>query len=235
MQAATFDHITKESPNIWTFYFVPKKPISYVAGQYVEMLLAHKNADERGDRRWFTLSSSPTDDLISITTKFATKNGSSFKRSLQKLKPGDTVKVSEAMGDFVLPKDTSVPLIFVAGGIGITPFHSMFSWLADNHKNRNIHLLYAVQTEDELVFQETFQRVNIHARIIVSQPSDEWGGLRGHLTAQDILGLEPLDDKSLIYLSGPEQMVENLEAELKKSGVPKTQIVGDFFPGYHEY
>jgi ferredoxin-NADP reductase len=124
------------------------------------------------------------------------------------------------------------PLIFVAGGIGITPFHSMFKWLADTGEQRDIRFLYAVNTEDDIIFQDTYDKAGVHATIIVGNPSEAWGGLRGRLDAETILGIEKPNDDSLIYLSGPEPMIEALEAGLQKHGVDKRQIVGDFFPGY---
>lgn len=229
----TFDHTKDEASSIRTFFFRPEKPIRYTAGQYIELTVKHDNPDERGQKHWFTLSSGPGHELVSITTKYAGGDkSSSFKRALFHLEPGAEVAMSEPMGDFVLPKDTSIPLVFVAGGIGLTPFHSMFEWLADHSEHRDITFLYAVRDEDEIIFQDTFERAGIHATIVVSEPSDAWGGERGHLDAEMILGLAKPADNALIYLSGPEPMVEALEADLKKHGVPASQLVTDFFPGY---
>jgi ferredoxin-NADP reductase len=136
------------------------------------------------------------------------------------------------MGDFVLPKDAKTPLIFVAGGIGLTPFHSIFEWLAASGEQRDIRFIYGVRSENDIIFQDTFDRANIHATIVVSDPSDSWGGLRGNLDAETVLGLERPNDDTLIYMSGPEPMVEALEADFEKHGVVKRQLVGDFFPGY---
>src|SRR5690349_12906121 len=119
-----FDHAEDTADHIKTFWFKPEKPVKYTAGQFTEIYLPHDNADNRGQRRWFTVSSSPTDPMVSITTKFATEHGSTFKQTLAALKPGTPLKLADPMGDFVLPKDPSIPLIFVAGGIGVTPMHS---------------------------------------------------------------------------------------------------------------
>jgi ferredoxin-NADP reductase len=56
--------------------------------------------------------------------------------------------------------------------------------------------------------------------------------LRGNLDAETVQGLERPNDDTLIYMSGPEPMVEALEADFEKHGVVKRQLVGDFFPGY---
>lgn len=232
----TFDHSAHEADNIITFYFKPERRFDYVAGQFILLRLPHQDEDNRGNRRWFTLSSSPTDDLLSITTKFPLEGPTStFKQTLRGLVPGTPVEMSTAMGDFVLPKDKKIPLIFVAGGIGITPFHSMLSWLASTGEQRPIKLLYAVNNEDEIIFQETFNKAGVPTTIVVSNPSASWGGERGRVTAEMINGIEQPTDRTMIYVSGPEPMVEAMHDDLKKAGLRSDQLVGDFFPNYTEY
>ena len=148
----TFDHAEDIALHIKTFWFKPDKPVRYVAGQFTEIRLPIANPDERGDKHWFTLSSSPTEPLLGITTKFTPKHGSAFKRALAALKPGTHLALAEPMGDFVLPLDTSIPLVFVAAGMGITPVRSMIKWLHDSGQKRSIHLIYKVPTTRELAF-----------------------------------------------------------------------------------
>jgi ferredoxin-NADP reductase len=231
----TFERSEAEAGNIKTFYFRPEKPVHYTAGQYTELTLPHKNPDKRGSKRWFTLSSSPTDELLTITTKYAGDDkSSSFKKALFRLKPDTELHMAEPMGDFVLPKLIQTPLVFVAGGIGVTPFHSMLGWLAETGETRPIKLLYALRSEDEIVFQDTFTKAGVEPVIIVSQPTPEWGGERGSLSAELILGLEKPSEDTLVYVSGPEPMVESLKKDLHKAGLKKHQFVGDFFPNYAE-
>jgi len=221
-----------EAKNIITFWFQSEKPIDYIAGQFIEVTLRHANPDERGIKHWFTLSSSPTDaPLVSITTKFAERS-SSFKMKLHSLKPGDEVLISEPMGDFVLPKDSSVPLVFVAGGIGITPFHSITKWLHDTKQERDITFLYSVATEHEIVFQDLFEHYGMKRIIVINKPQGKWDGETGRLTGRRILELTQPAKDALLYISGPEPMVEGLNKELETLGVAKSQLVGDFFPGY---
>lgn len=228
----TLDHTHDEADNIRTFFFKPEKPVHYTAGQFAEWRLEHPHADNRSVKRWFTISSSPTSEFVSITTKRAAEHGSSFKKALFTLKPGDEVHMSDPMGDFVLPKLIQTPLVFVAGGIGITPFHSILGWLADTKEERPVKLLYGVSAEDEIIFQDTFAKAGVHATIVVSDPEPAWGGERGRLTAELILGLEKPSEDTLIYVSGPEPMVETLEKDLKKAGIKKSQLVLDLFPNY---
>ncbi len=229
---AVFVHSKAETENIRTFYFKPAKAVRFTAGQFTELTLEHKNVDSRGQKRWFTISSSPTDEYLTITTKYAGKKSSSFKKALFKLEPGTQVNLAEPMGDFVLPQLIQTPLIFVAGGIGITPIHSILGWLTSTNESRPIKTLYGVKSEDEIIFQDTFDKAGQHVTVVVEQPSTAWGGERGRLDAELILGLERPSDDTLIYISGPEPMVEKLEKDLKRSGVKQSQLVLDFFPNY---
>lgn len=227
-----FDHSEDNTPTVSTFFFVPERPVSYTAGQFIELTVPHMLADKRGTKRWFTLSSSPTDDKISITTKFAVKDGSSYKQALRNLTAGDNLTISDPMGDFVLPKLVQTPLVFVAGGIGITPFLSIFQWLKATGEKRPIKFLEAVTNEDEIGFVDILDDIKQHATILVSQPSAAWGGERGRLSTEMILGLEQPTADTLIYISGPESLVETLTKDLLATGLKKHQVIGDYFPGY---
>jgi ferredoxin-NADP reductase len=230
---AMFDHSKAEADNIRTFYFKPEQPVQHTAGQYTELHLPHKNPDDRGTKRWFTLSSSPEDEFLTITTKYAGDDkSSSFKKALFRLAPGTDLELAEPMGDFVLPKLIQTPLIFVAGGIGITPFHSILKWLSDTVEERPIELLYGVRSEDEIIFQETFDKAGIEPAIVVGEPSDAWGGERGRITAELIIGLEKPSDDTLVYVSGPEPMVQGLAKDLQAAGIDKARIISDEFPNY---
>lgn len=219
--------------NVRTFWFEPETKLDYIAGQFIELYLPHEKADDRGIKRWFTLSSSPTDELISISTKFAGDKASSFKKHLFQLKPGDALKFVEPMGDFVLPKDKSIPLVFVAGGMGLTPFHSIVKYLTDVKEQRQIKVLLAFNQAKDVLFEDLFLKYGSELTILISNPDDTWQGETGHLTAERILSfIGENAEKSRIYVSGPEPMVESLEADLLKNGVNKNQLVLDFFPGY---
>jgi len=229
---ATLHHSDDITGHIKRFWFETEQPLQWTPGQFTELTLKHAKPDDRGTKHWFTISSSPTDKMVAITTRFAGEGNSTFKQDLRLLEPGHEVELAEPMGDFVLPKLIQTPLIFVAGGIGITPFDSMFRWLAATGEQRDIKLIHAVRTEDDIIFQDDIEAAGVHATIIVSDPSPAWGGERGHITAETILGLEKPSDDTLIYLSGPEPMLEALQKDLIKHGVDKRQLVTDFFPGY---
>ena len=233
---AILDHVEDVAENIKTFWFKPEGTVRYEAGQFTELYLPHDNHDDRGIKRWFTISSSPVDPLISITTKFAVDRSSTFKQTLLQLKPGTEVMLADPMGDFVLPKDKSIPLLFVAGGIGVTPVHSMVKYLSDTHEQRDIQLLYAANHDNELAFKGLFESYELRdLSYVIHEPSPAWKGEVGSLTTDRILKAINGSGDMIIYLSGPEPMVETFDKELKAAGINKHRLVTDFFPGYKPF
>lgn len=219
-----FEKSEQVADHIYSFYFAPVIPSEkqhYVAGQFIELRVPHDDRDNRGDRRWFTLSSAPTEDSYAITTKFAAKDGSSFKDALRVLKPGSEVDMAAPIGDFVLPKDPSIPLVFVAGGIGVTPFRSMIAYVHDKAEKRDISLLYAANKQAEVAFEPVLKQLGSGFKAAIDT----------RLTAETIMAAGK-PDESYYYLSGPEPMIQALQQSLKEAGVNKRHIQTDFFPGY---
>ena len=221
---AILTRVDDTAQNIKTFWFKPQTPAHYIAGQFIEFYLLHEHADDRGQRRWFTLSSSPSEDMLSITTKFALENGSTFKQTLGELPLGSRIMFSEPMGDFVLPKDTSIPLVFVAGGIGVTPMRSMVKWLTDKAEKRDVTVLYGARDKREIAFRGLFEAYcgGDQFKTFTDRP----------ITSEDILAVIKSKPEALIYLAGPEPMVEKYVADLKQVGIQSRQLVTDYFPGY---
>lgn len=234
MLQVTFVRREETAKDIFTFWFKPEKPVQYIAGQFTELYLPHEGVDNRGPRRWFTLSSSPTDELVSITTRLVPADGSSFKRELFKLPPGAQLGLADPMGDFVLPKSTSIPLVFVAAGLGITPVHSMVKWLHDTGEQRRVHLMYAVRHLEEVAWLELFRDYPLQLTLVVKQPAAEYDGETGSLTTERILQLAD-DDESYIYLSGPEPMTERFYKEMTARGIANERLITDYFPGYTQF
>lgn len=228
----TLEYVTDEAHRIKTFWFRPERPVRHVAGQFTQLQLPMEQADERGDKHWFTISSSPSEELLGITSKFA-PDGSAFKSVLQNLEPGTRLTLAEPMGDFVLPKDKSIPLLFVAGGIGITPYRSMIKWLADSGERRDVHLVHSVRDVRELAFRKLFESHESKFTPVVTEPSAEWSGETGMLSAERIMRLAGHQgDRTLVYMAGPEPMVEQFADELRRLGLPGHRLVSDYFHGY---
>jgi len=222
--------------NIFEFIFMPNKPINFIPGQYFEWTLAHKNPDNRGIRRYFTICSSPTEGGIRLATKFFDK-GSSFKKALLELRAGDRVSAHGLDGDFILPADTREKLAFIAGGIGITPFRSMIKFLVDSRRKMDIVLFYACSDSEEFVYKDLLKEaeaLGLKTVFVLSQtpaPSD-WFGRTGFIGEQLIKEEASDFSERIFYLSGPERMVENYEKLLLSMGLPQPKIKADYFPGY---
>jgi len=229
---ATLVRTEQLAPTIRRFWFQPEKALDYVAGQFTELYLPHSSPDNRGQKRWFTISSSPTEQLFSITSRFAGERPSTFKQTLLQVTPGSRLQFAEPMGDFVLPKDPRLPLIFVAGGIGITPVHSMIKFLHDRSQQRDIRLLYIVRDSQELLFSDLFRAYGLQMTPIVTAPRQSWEESLQNIDVQQLTTQAQATPNSLLYLSGPEQLVEYLNAELQKNGVPGRRLITDFFHGY---
>lgn len=225
-----------EAETIATYYFWPEQSYSYLAGQYADFSLPHDH-DNRGEVRTMTLSSSPDESLISFTTRI-NPSASSFKKALDALQPGTEITVFEAMGDLVLPIDRSIPLVFVAGGLGIASFVGMIKWLIARHEQRNITVLYGFRSPKDIImlqpYQEYATKFGLKLELYASDGSESFGSLAltpRRLQAHDVVRYTSAN--SLIYLSGTETMVEHLRKELQsKHGVPGSQIIFDYFSGY---
>lgn len=227
MKAKLF-HTESVTKNITTFSFQTIRPLDYNAGQYVQITLPNPRADNRGTTRWFTLSSSPTEPLISLTTRYSEKSMSTFKQQLFSLPIGKMVEISEPLGDFVLPKDPTIPLVFVAGGIGITPVRSIVKWLSDTKNQRDIHIIYRTHNTTDVAFYDELKSYNLKIDHIITSKNQT----QARLTAKDIITIAKPTSQTLIYVSGPEKMVETLESSLKQAGISPSQLVLDFFHGY---
>lgn len=211
----TFDHSEPVAEDIRSFWFKPAQPVRYTAGQFTELRLPD------GQFRRFTLSSSPTEELLAITTRLGAWS-SQFKQTLLTLQPGDRLRADDPLGDLVLPKDPTRPLVFVAGGIGVTPFRSIIKWLHDTGERRQIQFLYAVTYPARAAFLDVFRTAGHEPTVLVG----------GHqLTPERIITLTRADDSTLIYLSGPDQMVQKLGQALGRY-IRRENIITDAFLGY---
>lgn len=226
------------SPDIMDFIFRPKVRLNYLPGQYLEWTLPHPNTDSRGNRRYFTLASSPTEDTLRIGVKFY-ENGSSYKRNLHDVAAGGVVAAGQLAGDFTLPKDKTKKLVFVAGGIGVTPFRSMLKYLIDTKEKRNIVVIFSNKLAEDIVYKDVLdeaeRELGIKTIYTVTDKEHEpssWTGNVGRVDSAMIQSQIPDWKERTYYLSGPHVMVVGFEKTLTEMGIPSSQIKKDFFPGF---
>lgn len=225
------------APDIYDFIFSSDPKPVFTPGQYLEWTLPQRRPDSRGSRRYFTIASSPTEKDIRIGLKFY-PDASSFKQNLFDMKTGDTMSASQLAGDFVLSKkDRSY--VFIAGGIGITPFRSILKNLIDTSEKRSITLFYMTKTESEIVYKDILNEAStqLDTKVIYTltdptQVPKNWHGKVGIVTPELIRAEVPDYKERYFYLSGPHAMVISFEDVLSQLGVPSSQIVTDYFPGF---
>jgi ferredoxin-NADP reductase len=148
------------------------------------------------------------------------------------------VDVEQPKGSFLLPEDTSKDYVFLAGGIGITPFRSMLRYIADKSlDDYKITLLYSNRDKESAAFfdelQELEQRIP-GLRVVFTMDEDEsWEGESRRIGPElcaDVLGG---DLKSFHFMiAGPPGMAKAVEASLLEAGVPEDQVQSDSFSGY---
>lgn len=227
----------KIGQDLYEFDFIPRGKFKFLAGQYMEWTLKNKSTDERGNRRYFTIASAPSEEVLSLAIKVAHPS-SSFKQQLMDLKEGDKISASQLSGDFVLPKNQRQPLVFIAGGIGITPFRSMIKHLVNLQEKRDIKLFYICSQKEEFAYQELFKQaesIGLQTIYVLSKKAqipDNWTGEIGYLDERMLRKyLEPAANYQF-YLSGPNLMVESYVKLLQKMNIKKKKIITDYFPGF---
>lgn len=230
----TFKKRTKLTPSTDELIFTTNSPVAYTAGQYMEITVPHKKADFRGIRRSFSVTSLPGDNEVSFGIKFY-EPSSSFKKILKSLKPGDSLNATQISGDFVLPKDEKKPLLFVAGGIGITPFVSHLKSFTKETIPRDIVLVYAVSSPDEIAYRELLEKSGIPV-IIVSpinpavMPKHWIFNKNTRINYDELTELIPDINSRWAYASGPTPFVQSAKHNLRKRGV--RSVKSDYFAGY---
>lgn len=214
----------EQMPGVTSFIFQPPKEINWQAGQYMYYSLPHKNVDKEGDTRYFTISNAPFEKNIAITTRITE---SSFKKALAALPIGVEIDADGPEGEFTVPADRD-NMVFIAGGIGITPYRSILMQMAHESAVKNIELIYASRDKNA-IFKDLLQD------IATKFPT---------LAIRYVIDPERVDEKLLssylspekyFYVSGPEPMAKAISKVLLDLGVEKKKVVKDFFPGYKDY
>lgn len=229
--------IKKLATDTYEFSFKKDGSLIFLPGQYMEFTIKDNLSDSRGNRRYFTLASSPTEDDVKLGVKYY-KDSSTYKVDLLKINKNDTIIASQLSGDFVMPKDKNRKLVFIAGGIGITPFRSMIKYLLDIGEKRDITLFYSNRKVEDIAYfdmlSEAEQKLGLKVVYAITDP-DPLNSLSGCVNGfidKNIILQNVTDCKNnLYYISGPHSMVSTFENSLRELGVPSKNIKVDFFPG----
>ena len=226
------------APNLYDFIFAANTGMKFRAGQYLEWTLEHDKPDTRGNRRYFTIASSPTEKEIIMGVKFY-EPASSYKKAMLDMEPGGQILAGQLAGDFTLPKNPKEKSVFLAGGIGITPFRSMLKYLADVNEARDIILFYSNKNISEVVYTDVFDQAvskiglkTVYTLTDTTQIPPGWKGQTGPINSTIIAEEVPDFKERVFYISGPHSMVTTFENVLLGMGVSNNKIKTDFFPGF---
>ncbi len=231
------EQLTKDT---YTFYFKRNgTEHDFVPGQYYEMTVPHKNADDRGVARVFTISSSPTDkEFITITTRIIQ---STFKMTLNSLMEGQMVQFGGPWDDLNFDEKDTSPHVFLAGGIGITPYHSIVKYAIEKNISTQMILFVSWKNFDEMVFDDFFRDANNHLENFTYVPTiteenemsaDVWDGEKGRIDEAMMRKYVSDITNCKYFFSGPPAMVKALKDVVKSMGVADEKIIAEDFEGY---
>ena len=142
---------------------------------------------------------------------------------------GDGARIEAPYGRFSLVHQRCGSLVFIAGGVGITPIVSMLRYLKETDDLRPVLLLYGNKTERDILFREELDALPDHVETvhILSEPADDWQGPRGYVT-RDVLetyaAARLSDSQTHVFLCGPAAMMDNVMRDLKAMGVPDSRV-----------
>jgi len=217
-----------EKPSRWTFK----------AGQYLDMtLLDPSETDSEGNVRSFSIASAPHEETLMVATRM---RDTAFKRVLKTMPYGTAVKIEGPSGDLILQNDSARTAVFLAGGIGITPFRSIVHWAAKEKLPNRIILFYSNRRPEDapfLVELQSLEKDNPKYELIASMTDMEksyrpWNGETG-LIDQGMLGRHLKGAASPIYyIAGPPALVKGLHEMLSKTGLSDNDIRAEEFSGY---
>ncbi|MBI3366609.1 FAD-dependent oxidoreductase [Candidatus Roizmanbacteria bacterium] len=228
----------KLANDTYSFYFYSANiDLNFLPGQYIRMTLSIENPDKRGNSRPFTIASSPLEkNHIMITTKIIQ---SSFKKRMMELKPKELVHFFGPIGAFILNEEEKEDRVFLAGGIGITPFHSMITYAEKKKLSIPITLLVSFSTVEDMIFYKellNIAKTNTYIKIIytITHPEEktEWKGEVGRIS--DVLIKKYVENifQPQYFIVGPPAMVAGMEEVVMGMGISNKRIFIENFTGY---
>lgn len=235
---ARLTHREELSEGILVVRFTRPEGYVYKAGQWCFLDLPNLGRnDDRGLRRHLSICSAPEEEGITFATKMS---DSAFKQTLSRLEPGQPIYLDDPKGRLALPGETNLPVCFLAGGIGITPFRSLSFHSSLAKSGHNITLLYSSRTPEETPFLEEFERLDkekgsfrfVATMTRMPQSKRTWSGREGRMNAQMIKEEFPAWNQGVFYIAGPPKMVETMVDMMCELDIPEDRLHIEKFMGY---
>jgi len=222
------------TPAITSFVFERPNDLTYLPGQYLQVIFDEKNRANTAINKLLSFSSTPGEQYIEITKR---SSGSEFCQRLLALKPGDKVRMVGPKGDCVFCGEYK-KIAFLSGGIGITPVVSIVGSIASKKLSTDVCLLYCTRTERDIAFKDTLdclakQNPNIKVVYTVDdeQPADNRISF-GMIDKNFVLKHVPDYQERMFFIFGPPAMVKAMETICREIGCPPDKIKAENFAGY---
>jgi ferredoxin-NADP reductase len=202
------------------FYFSKPEEFAYQAGQSIDLTVA-------GMTNAFSIFSAPYEGFLSIATRM---RESDYKNALKKMEAGKELSMEGPFGSMTLHNDVSKKAVFLAGGIGITPFYSIIKQATFEKLPHQIFLFYSNRRREEAPFfseLENLEKQNPNFKLISITTAVE-----GHLTKEKVLEVVPDLAASIGYIAGPAKMVHAMRELLNSAGLNDDYIRSEEFSGY---
>lgn len=222
----------------WSFYF--EKPVDFVfeAGQYVALVLPRLIApDARGPVRSLSICSAPVETELVFTMRIS---DTGYKESIMALEPGEICQATKPIGHFTLSHASDgKPVVFIGGGIGITPIRSILVQSMHDGLDRDFTLFYSNRLKKDAAFHEELRALPLpHYRYIPTFSQEtiacadgtEERGYICEAMLRRYLSLEQLGE-NWYYLVGAPAFIEAMEKMLLDMGITKERLVSDPFTG----
>lgn len=217
----------------------------FLPGQFLTFVLQLPGpagaAGERTVTRCYSLSDQPRANHYRVTIKRVPSPsdrptlppGLSSNHFHEHVQVGDTLQLRAPAGHFFIHPDPTVPVVLIAGGIGITPMMSMLQWCVAHQPARAVHLFYGVRQGAELAFKAELQAIaaqhrQVQLHLVFSRPApDEVAGTddqhTGHVDLALLQRCLP-HGRHAFYLCGPPALMESLVPALAAWGVPESDL-----------
>jgi ferredoxin-NADP reductase len=220
------------------FYFDRPAAFTFKAGQFIDLSLPNlADSDPQGYTRAFTLASAPSEQQLMIATRL---RDTAFKRMLGEMPLETTIELEGPFGQFTLPDNESRTTVFLAGGIGITPFRSMLVEAARIKLPHRLILMYSNRHPEDAAFLDELQALqqdnpNYTCIGTITSPTVEtktWKGEIGRIDQAILRKYVKDTETAMYYVVGPPAMVKGLRKMLESAGIHKTSIRSEEFVGY---
>ncbi len=236
--------VVKETPDAVTISFKQPlfKKVKYKSGQFLTLVL---NIDGKSVSRSYSMSSTPTlDSLVSITVK-RVEGGLVSNYLNTQVKPGDTIKVMEPVGNFTFEadKNNNRHIVLFGAGSGVTPLMSILKNVLFFEPNSIVSLVYGNRNEQSIIFKQKLEELKskfgerFNLVYSLSQPQNQWEGYKGRIdeaVCLNVLNLLPKHEATEYYICGPDGMMEQVKAGLKKAKVAAKNIHMESFTASNE-